>query len=130
MALITDFYVAPASSAAKVLAGVGTKKLSRYETKGILDTKLEALERLLKGDGETTLLTDQDAEQWVFRVSPSLVALLAKLKTVDPVAKKWALEFKADGWTVAQTKKALSALVKLAIEATATKQDLLLSMSL
>ena len=50
--------------------------------------------------------------------------------TIDPVAKKWAPEFKADGWTVAQTKKALSALVKVAIEATTTEQDLLLSMSL
>jgi len=130
MALLTDFYVAPKSSAAKVLAGVGTKKLSRYETKCIDPTRLESLERLLKSEGETTILTAQDAEQWVFLVSPTLVALLAKLEKIDPVAKKWAPEFKADGWTVAQTKKAITALIALAIEATAKKQDLLLSMSL
>jgi hypothetical protein len=130
MAVLTDFFVAPASSAAKLLAGVGTKKLSHYETKSIDPSRLESLERLLKSEGETTILTDQDAEQWVFLVSPTLVALLAKLKKVDPVAKKWAPELKADGWTVAEAKQAISALVALAIEATAKKQDLLLRMSL
>jgi hypothetical protein len=130
--VLTDFFVASASSAAKLLSGVGTKKLSRYETKGIDPTKLESLERLLKSEGETTMLTDEDAEQWVFLVSPSLVALLAKLDKVEPVAKKWAAtaELKADRWTVEQAKKAISALVALAIEATAKKQDLLLRMSL
>jgi hypothetical protein len=148
--VLTDFFVASASSAAKLLSGVGTKKLSRYETKGIDPTKLESLERLLKSEGETTVLTDEDAEQWVFLVSPSLVALLAKLDKVEPrstrekpsqmllralwrtVAKKWAAtaELKADRWTVEQAKKAISALVALAIEATAKKQDLLLRMSL
>jgi hypothetical protein len=72
---------------------------------------LESLEALLKSEGETTILTDQDAEQWVFLVSRSLVALLAKLEKVDPVAKKWAPDFKVDGWNAAQVKKALSALV-------------------
>jgi len=60
------------------------------------------------------------------RVSPTLVGRLAKLDKLDPIAKQWAPEFKADGWTVAQTNQALAARVALAVEATAKKQALLL----
>ncbi|HEV7558365.1 MAG TPA: hypothetical protein VGO00_23005 [Kofleriaceae bacterium] len=136
MALITDFYVAPASEASKILDGTGTKNRSSYLTKSLDTVKLESLEKILAKRGSklggTKIVTDQEAEQWVFVVSPSLVALLAKLSDVDAVAKKWAAtpELKADGFTVALAKQAIRKLATLAAEAATAKQQLLLMMSL
>ena len=136
MALITDFYVAPASAAAKILDGTGTNKRSSYQTKSIDPLKLEMLENILAKRGakigDTAVVTDQDAEQWVAVVSPTLVALLAKLSDVDAAAKKWAAmpEMKADGVPLKRVKETLVKLVELAVEAATTKQQLLLLMSL
>src|SRR3954468_20325544 len=121
MAMLTDFVVAPVSSTAKVLAGTNKKTISHYQTRGIDPTRIAALGKLLNNEGETTLLTDEDAEQWVFRVSPSLVVLLANLDSIGATAKRWNAAFKPDGWTHAMTKLALSVLVALSKNAVAKK---------
>jgi hypothetical protein len=62
------------------------------------------------------------------------VKLLAAAKPagIAAVAKKWAAtpELKADRWTAAMAKKAISKLAELAVEAARSKTPLLLKMSL
>jgi len=138
MGILTDFYVAPRSAADAILRGK-TAKLKRFEAKRIDPVKLASLEKVAaealggKGSpGETVLLTDEDAEQWVFLVSPSLVALLARAgaKTAA-IAKSWAATpDKSERWTAATAKQVLASLIALAVDATKTKRDLLLRMSL
>lgn len=139
MGILSDFYVAPRSAAQDVLAG-NTSKLKKLEGKSIDGVKLASLEKITAKTlgakakaGDTELLTDEEAEQWVFLVSPSLIPLLAKAgaKTAA-IAKAWAAtaEMKADGFTPGTAKKFLDDLVALAGIATKAKKDLLLKMSL
>ena len=139
MGILTDFYAAPRASAEKILAGKAAK-LPKVTSKGIDEVKLTSLDAIARKQlsakgkpGEATLLTDQDAEQWVFLVSPALVALLARAGAkAGAIAKAWAAteEMKRDGWSPAETKELVDQLVALAATATKTKVDMLLWMSL
>jgi hypothetical protein len=139
MGILTDFYVASRSQADDVLAGK-TAKLKKLEGKSIDEVKLASLEKITAKTlgakvkaGDTELLTDQEGEQWVFLVSPSLVDLLAKAgKDTAAIAKAWAAteELKNDGWRLADVKKLVDALVLLAADAKKSNKDLLLWMSL
>ena len=78
MGLLSDFFVASRSAAADVLAG-NTAKLKKLETKSIDGVKLASLEKITAKAlgakavaGDTELLTDEENEEWVFLVSPSL----------------------------------------------------------
>jgi hypothetical protein len=139
MGILTDFYVASRSEADAILAGK-TAKLKKLESKSIDEVKLASLEKIAAKTfgkkvkaGDTKLLTDQENEQWVFLVSPSLVDLLAKAgEDTAAIAKAWAAteELKKDGWRLADVKKLVDALVVIAADAKKAKKDLLLWMSL
>jgi hypothetical protein len=135
MGILTDFYVAPRSAASDILAGK-TAKLKKLEGKEVDTLKLESLEKVvaktLKAKvkaGNSKLLTDEDGEQWVFLVSPSLVDLLTKAgdKTAA-IAKAWAPEL--EGWKQSDVKKLVDSLVVLAADAKKSGKDLLLWVSL
>ncbi|HEY2365781.1 MAG TPA: hypothetical protein VGH87_05310 [Polyangiaceae bacterium] len=139
MGMLTDFYVAPRSAAKDILAGKAAK-LKKLESKSIDEVKLASLEKITAKAlgakvkaGESKLLTDEDGEQWVFLVSPSLVDLLVKAgDETASIAKAWAAteEAKRDGWRAADVKKLVDRLVELAADAKKSGKDLLLFMSL
>lgn len=139
MGILTDFYAAPRALADGILDGTKTKGFPKFACKGLDPVKLESLEviaaKLAKAKGkrgETDMLTDEAAEQWVLLVSPRLVGLLAKEPDVDALVEAWMKtpELRADKWTAKAATAVVEGLMKLAVAATKEKCDVLLWMSL